>query len=102
LGAGAATFGGALALSAGQRPSASALLLLCGVAAAAAVALLVGPAVRLRLAWRAPRTVAVGSPLPFLLAQLAAGAVVAAVLAAFEWLLPRVVDPSTVDLRHFS
>ena len=46
---------GALALDAGQRPSAAALLLLGGVTVAAAIGLLAGPAVRLRVAARATR-----------------------------------------------
>ncbi|MEO8077806.1 MAG: HAMP domain-containing protein, partial [Acidobacteriota bacterium] len=102
LAAGGATFWGALALDARHQPRAPALLLLAGVGAAAAVGLLAGPAVRLRLAWRARRLDAEGSGLAFLAAQLVAGVVVAAVLVAFEWLLPRAADPATVDLRHFS
>jgi signal transduction histidine kinase len=102
LAAGAATFWGALALLAGRRPDPAAVLLLVGVVAAAAAGLLAGPAVRLRIAWRARRKVRARSRLPFLLAQLAAGTAVAAVLVLFEWLLPRLVDPATVDLRHFS
>ncbi len=102
LAAGSVAFGGALALAAGQRPSAAALLLLGGVTGAAAIGLLAGPAVRLRVAARATRQEPARAYVRFLLVQLLAGVTIAAVLVLFERLLQRAVDPATVDLRHFS
>ena len=88
---------------AGQRPPAAALLLLGGVAGAAAIGLLAGPAVRLRVASRAARQDPAGAPTSASCwSQLLAGVAVAAVLVLFERLLQRAVDPATVDLRHFS
>jgi signal transduction histidine kinase len=99
---GAMALAGAVALAAGRRPPASAMLLLGGLTAAGAVALLAGPVVRLRLALRTRRRGIDGASLRFLLLQLLAGAAVAGVLVLFERLLGRAVDPATVDLRRFS
>jgi signal transduction histidine kinase/MFS family permease len=101
LGAGTATLWVALAIGLGERPPTSAVLLLCGVAVAAAVALLASPIVRVRVAWRTRRT-SDAARLQFLLLQLCAGAAVGAILVLFGRLLPHAVDPSAVDLRHFS
>jgi signal transduction histidine kinase len=95
-------FGLALAMQLGSRPPRSALLLLGGVTTAAAVALLAGPVVRLRIGLRARREAADLAPVGFLARQLIAGVAMGAVLVMFERLLPRAVDPATVDLRHFS
>ena len=95
-------FGLALAMELDRRPPPSALLLLGGVTTAAAIALLAGPVVRLRIALRARREAAEFAPVGFLVRQLLAGAAMAIVLVLFERLLPRAVDPATVDLRHFS
>jgi signal transduction histidine kinase len=102
LSAGSTMFACALAIELGRRPPPSALLLLGGVTTAAAIALLAGPVVRLRIGLRARREDAGSAPLSFLVRQLLAGAAVAIVLVVFEKVLPRVVDPATVDLRHFS
>ena len=95
-------FWGAIALETGQRASPASLLLLGGVTAAAAIGLLAGPAVRLRIASRAVRQDPRDAHLPFVIVQLLAGVAVAAVLVLFEHLLRRAVDPASVDLRHFS
>ena len=102
LAAGAATLWAALAIGLGEWPPASTVLLLGGVTAAAAVALLASPLVRVRVAWRTRRRSAEEAPLHFFLLQFAAGVAIAAVLVVFGRLLPRAVDPSAVDLRHFS
>ena len=83
-------------------PAAPITLLAAGFTAACIVALLAGPAVRLRPAWRqgrrTPRTAWPG----FVLVQLPAGVTLAALLVFFQRLLDRVVDPLSVDLRHLS
>ena len=92
----------ALALELGRRPPPGALLLLGGVTTAAAIALLAGPVLRLRVGLRATRREPGLTPVAFYGRQVLAGAVMALVLFVFERLLPRAVDPATVDLRHFS
>ncbi len=42
------------------------------------------------------------APFSSALLQILAGVVVAAIVVAFDWLLLHAVDPSAVDLRHFS
>ena len=102
LAAGSALFGIALAIELGRRPPPSAIVLATGATTAAAIALLAGPVVRLRLALRARRRNVDDGTVGFLSRQLLAGTAVAAVLLAFELLLPRVGDPVTADLRRFS
>jgi signal transduction histidine kinase len=93
----------ALALRLGAAPGAPALLLLGGVTAAAVIALLAAPAVRLRIATRAHRgETRRRALLSSALLQIVAGAVVGAIVVAFDVILLRAVDPSAVDLRHFS
>ena len=99
---GASLVWGALAVGEGAVPGTPLLLLLGGVTAAAVVALLAGPAVRVRIATRARRHSTPGPPFAAVVGQICAGAAVAAVLVAFDWLLLRAVDPVAVDLRHFS
>ena len=77
-------------------------VLLGGATAAALSATLVSAAVRLRVALRAIRHSPEGGWFLFVAAQLACGIVLAALLVVFERLLGRSVDPSQVDLRHFS
>jgi signal transduction histidine kinase len=77
-------------------------VLLGGVAAAGVAATLVSAAVRLRVALRAIRRSPEGNWIAFIAAQLACGVVLAGLLIVFERLLGRSVDPSQVDLRHFS
>jgi signal transduction histidine kinase len=93
----------AVALRLGAAPEAPALLLLGGVTAAAVIALLAGPAVRLRIAARAHRgEMRAAAPFASAFLQVLAGMFVAAIVVAFDSVLLRAVDPSAVDLRHFS
>ncbi len=91
-----------LAMELGRRLPAGAVLLLGGVTIAAAIALLAGPVVRLRVGVRATRRDPADARWRFYTMQLLAGAFVALVLVALERVLPRAVDPASVDLRHFS
>ena len=102
LAAGSAVIALALAIERGRRPAPSALLLAAGATLAAAIALLAGPVVRLRVALRARRQNVEHATADFFIRQLVAGVAVAAILAVFQFLLPRVVDPVTADLRRFS
>ena len=102
LAAAAVTLWVALAIGLGDWPETGTVLLLGGVTTAAAVALVASPLVRIRVAWRTARRSAAAEPLRFVLLQLLAGAIVAGVLVLFARLLPRAVDPSEIDLRHFS
>ena len=92
----------ALRLGAGQPPGAHMVLLLAGVAAAAAVALMAAPVARLRVAAHGARLAARDRLTPFLATQLLAGAAVAGLFVAFDRLLIGAIDPAAVDLRHFS
>ncbi len=92
----------AMTIEMGRRPPPSALLLAGGLTIAAAIALLAGPVVRVRIALRSRRRNADRARAVFLTGQVLAGIAVAVVLVLFALLLPRVVDPATVDLRHFS
>ena len=78
------------------------MLLIAGGTAAALAAAAVSAAVRLRLALRARRRWVRDEPVLFLVAELCAGIVLALSLAWVERLLGRVVDPQSIDLRHFS
>ncbi len=100
--AGATGFWGAVALFDGRLPGPALLLLLGAGTTAAAVALVAGPLLRLRVAYRARRAAPGRSPVRFGLLQVAAGVVVTIVLAAFVQLLGRGIVPSAIDLRHFS
>jgi hypothetical protein len=80
----------------------AAAVLLGGVAAAALAATLVSGAVRLRVALRAIRRSPEHDWVSFVAAQLVCGIALAALLVVFERLLGRSLDPSQVDLRHFS
>jgi signal transduction histidine kinase len=102
LACGSLAIGVALAIEIGSRPPPSVLLLLGGMTFAAAVGLIAGPVVRLRVAARAARRSTAASLVRFYIRQLLAGACMAALLVMFERLLPRAVNPATVDLRHFS
>ena len=82
----------AVALRLGAAPEAPALLLLGGVTAAAVIALLAGPAVRLRIATRAHRgEMRAAAPLASALLQGLAGVTVAAIVVAFDAVLLRAV-----------
>ena len=92
----------ALAIELNRRPPPGALLLVGGVTAAGAIALVAGPAVRLRIGLRARRQTPALAPAIFLLRQAVAGVAVAIILVTFARLLPHAVDPVSIDLRHFS
>jgi signal transduction histidine kinase len=77
-------------------------LLLSGSLLAAVAAACVSTAVRVRVAIRSRRRWPDNEFLMFATAQLAAGILIAALLAVFEIVLGRSVDPAAVDLRHFS
>ena len=77
-------------------------LLLAGLAGAGVSAVLLPPAVRLRIALRARRPWPDAQRVRFITMQLACGVLLAAMLVLFERVLGRSVDPAAVDLRHFS
>jgi signal transduction histidine kinase len=77
-------------------------LLLSGSLPAALAAACVSAAVRLRIAIRSRRHWPDDELMLFGTTQLAAGILIAALLAVFEIVLGRSVDPAAVDLRHFS
>ena len=92
----------ALAIAAGRPPETEVTALLCGVAAAGLVALVVSPSMRLRLVLRRRRRAPASRGVAFALTHLAAGGVLAALLLAYEWVLLFEIDPAVLDLRHFS
>lgn len=77
-------------------------LLLAGFTASAIVALLAGPAARLRVALRVRRVPVGVALLRFVSAQVLAGVIVAALVVLFQRLIDRAIDPVSVDLRHLS
>ncbi len=77
-------------------------LLFVGGAAAAIVATAVPGAARLRIALRTARRWPDDERVLFVGAQLLCGCAVAALLVAFERWLGAMVDPASVDLRHFT
>ena len=83
-------------------PGLSVLLLICGGAAAAVVALLAAPMARLRAQVRARRRSPTAARGRFALEQLFAGMVVAALVTIFALVLRRALEVAPVDLRHFS
>src|SRR4051812_19385790 len=102
LAAGSLVIGIALAIELGRRPPPNALLLAGGATMAAAIALLAGPILRLRIALGARRRNVEDATAGFLIRQFVAGIAIAAILVVFEFVLPRAVDPVTADLRRFS
>jgi signal transduction histidine kinase len=100
--AGFAIIAVAMSIELGRKPPPGALLLAGGLTITSAIALLAGPVVRLRIGLRAYRRTTDGAPVEFLVRQVLAGIAMALVLVVFSRLLPRAVDPATVDLRHFS
>ena len=83
-------------------PHTSVTLLMAGFTAASIVALLAGPAARLRVALRDRRSAASPGALRFVALQIAAGSTMAALIVVFQRLLDIAVDPLSVDLRHLS
>ena len=100
--AGAGAIWAAFAVSGSRQLPSGVALLLGGGLAASLAALLAGPAAQLRLWSRRRRRKPGAAPVRFALIQIAAGTVLAAVVLIFERVLLTVVDPATVDLRHFS
>jgi signal transduction histidine kinase len=104
LGAGA-VFWAAVAIApwarGGVARSAARLCLASGTAAALA-ATLASALVRMRLSLRTWRRSPSGRVIGFVVAQLAAGVLLAALLVEFERILGRSMDPAGVDLTHFS
>jgi signal transduction histidine kinase len=92
----------AVGLAANARPSTPVSLLVGGATAAALVSLLAGPVARLRVAMRGRALFLDGAPLKLFSTQILAGAGVAALIVLFYLLLGRVIDPVSIDLRHFS
>jgi signal transduction histidine kinase len=99
--AAAGTIGFALSWPGGGTPQ-TAMLLLWSATAAALAALWAGPASRLPIWLRSRRSHAPSSASTFVMAQLAAAVGAIVLIIAFVRLLDAVVDPSAVDLRHFS
>jgi signal transduction histidine kinase len=92
----------AVATAFARRPDIGPSLAIGGSTAAALVALWSWPVGRIRTALRSRRVPWRVTPVAFAATQLAAGAIVMGLLVGFERLLNAVVDPSTVDLRHFA
>ena len=92
----------AVAAAGSRLPARAATVLLAGGTAAALVAMLVFPATRLRVAVRHRRAALSQSALLFVASQLFAGLAVTGLIIGLHRLLDTVVDPVTVDLRHFS
>ncbi|CAN5878150.1 hypothetical protein BH24ACI5_BH24ACI5_04350 [soil metagenome] len=78
------------------------LLLLCGGAAAAVLALLAAPLARLRIQLRGRRRAPGDARARFVVWQLLAGVIMAALVSGFTVVLERALEVAPVDLRHFS
>ena len=92
----------AFTLFARGAPHTSITLLIAGFTAASIVALLAGPAARLRVALRDRRLPINAATIRFVVVQVLAGATVAALSIFFQHLVDRAADPLKVDLRHLS
>ena len=92
----------AVAVASDRLPSTAVSLLIGGGTAAAMVSLLAGIAARLRVAARGQPVFQRSASLPLFGTQLLAGILVATLLVAFYTLLVLVIDPVSIDLRHFS
>ncbi len=99
---GGATLWLACAVDRGGLPSMPATMLLGGGTAAALVSLLAGPVARLRIATRRVRLAIADARVRFVASQLLAGTVMAGLFIAFNSIIEWVVDPASIDLRHFS
>jgi signal transduction histidine kinase len=100
--AGGMLWWGAVALAVNRRPSTAVSLLIGGATAAALVSLLAGPSARLRIAMRGRTLFLEGASIRLIATQSVAGAGMAALIVLFYLLLGRVIDPVSIDLRHFS
>jgi signal transduction histidine kinase len=83
-------------------PGTPATLLLTGFTASALVALLVGPAARLRLALRSRRAAVSTALVRFVPIQTLAAIILTAIVVLFQRLIDLAIDPVSVDLRHLS
>jgi signal transduction histidine kinase len=92
----------ALAIDAGHAPAPVATLLIAGLTAAAIVALIASPLVRLRLTRRMKPDAFRTAWARLAVTHLTAGTVVALLVVLFEQILARTIDPEATDLRHFS
>ena len=107
LGASLLVLGGAAAIwfgltwSAAGRSGLPLNLTFCAITFAALAALWTSPATLLHTAAR-PRRGPRDAPVGFVVMNVLAGAVVAGLVLAFARVLAMAVDPSTVDVRHFS
>ncbi len=99
---GSAAVWAGVAIPAGGVPRIPVNIAFCGVTLAALAALWAGPVTRLRLAFRSARPMPQEARGRFIAIQLLAGAVVAVCIILFTGVLEFVVDPATIDLRHFS
>ena len=91
----------ALAVAVRRSPTTPVTLLIAGATAAALVSLLAGPASRLRGGRRHDAVLRMPSA-GWVVTQLAAGTAVALLVILFYRRLGVVIDPASVDLRHFS
>ncbi|MBA2305386.1 MAG: HAMP domain-containing protein, partial [Acidobacteria bacterium] len=83
-------------------PGAHALLLVGSASAAGVIALFASPISRLRAVIRGRRRPPSAARARFALTHLLAGAIVAALIVLFEFVLRRALEVGPVDLRHFS
>ena len=83
-------------------PGTPVTLLLAGFTASALVALLAGPAARLRVAVRARRVFVSRALLRLTVAQAFAGVTVTGLVVLFQRLIDKAIDPVSIDLRHLS
>jgi signal transduction histidine kinase len=102
LAAGSATLWIAFAIVGRAHPPFGVNLILLGGTAAGLASLWTAGAARLRLHVRASRVSADSDRVRFVLTQLAAGMVVAAILVLAERFFATIIESSTIDLRHFS
>ena len=98
---GGALLGASFATAAEGSPPTPAALLLAGATAAALVSLFAGPATRIRAAARRQPLFA-GVSLGLVVVHTLVGVAVAALIVLFYRMLGTVIDPVSIDLRHFS
>ncbi|HET7221301.1 MAG TPA: HAMP domain-containing sensor histidine kinase [Vicinamibacterales bacterium] len=102
LAAGAATIWFGLFWSTNGQPGLPVNLSFCGIGLAALAALWVAPATRLPLALRTRRKALPGAMPTFVMMHLVAGLAVAVCMFSFTLALAAAVDPTKIDVRHFS
>jgi signal transduction histidine kinase len=99
---GGALLGLAVTVAGNRVPSTAVTLLLAGGTAAALVSLLAGAVARFRVAARGQTMFLRGVSAWLITTQLLAGIGVAGLIVLFYRLLVLVIDPISIDLRHFS